>query len=51
MKDFTIRLTTPSDAEFVANLMEKHWGGEPLVIRAKNYYPSKSDGIIADNSE
>lgn len=51
MKDITIRLTTPNDAEFVANLMEKHWGGEPLVIRAKNYYPSKLDGMIASNSE
>lgn len=51
MKDITIRLTTPNDAELVANLMEKHWGGEPLVIRAKNYYPSKLDGMVAVKGE
>lgn len=51
MKDITIRLTTPNDAELVANLMEKHWGGEPLVIRAKNYYPSKLDGMVAAKGE
>ena len=51
MKDITIRLTTPNDAKFVANLMEKHWGGEPLVIRAKNYYPSKLDGMVAAKDE
>ena len=47
MNAFTMRLTTPDDAEMVSGLMEKHWGGEPLVIRAQNYYPSKLEGILA----
>ena len=51
MNDMTIRFTTPNDAEMVSDLMEKHWGGEPLVIRAKNYYPSKLNGILAINGD
>lgn len=29
--------------------MAKDWGGLPLVIRGKKYYPSQLDGIIAEN--
>jgi GNAT superfamily N-acetyltransferase len=47
MKEITIRLTTANDANKIMELMNKHWGGEPLVIRAKNYYPSKLEGILA----
>jgi len=47
MNDITIRLTTPNDANQIKELMNKHWGGEPLVIRAENYYPSKLEGILA----
>jgi len=42
-----IRLTTPDDAEMISQLMKEHWGGEPLVVRAENFYPSKLDGILA----
>ena len=47
MTDFTLRLTTTEDMDLTRQLMEQYWGGEPLVIRAKKYYPSKLDGIIA----
>lgn len=42
-----IRLTTPADAPRVAKLMADYWGGEPLVVRAKNFYPSQLDGLLA----
>lgn len=29
--------------------MTKNWGGLPLVVRSKKYYPSQLDGIIAEN--
>jgi len=47
MNKITIRLTTPDDGEMVSQLMEDHWGGEPLVVRAENFYPSKLEGILA----
>ena len=47
MTDVKLRITTPDDSTLISRLMTEHWGGEPLVIRAKNYYPSKLDGIIA----
>ncbi|MCH9644102.1 MAG: GNAT family N-acetyltransferase [Gammaproteobacteria bacterium] len=47
MNKVTLRLTIPDDTKMVSQLMREHWGGEPLVIRSKNYYPSKLEGIIA----
>jgi GNAT superfamily N-acetyltransferase len=47
MNDITLRLTTPDDTKLITQLMDKYWGGEPLVIRARNYYPSKLNGLIA----
>jgi GNAT superfamily N-acetyltransferase len=51
MKNINIRLTKSEDAELIANIIDEHWGGEPLVIRAKNYYPSKLNGILAFEGE
>ena len=39
MNEITMRLTTPDDAEMISQLMEEHWGGEPLVVRAENVSP------------
>jgi|GEM_PF-4414482 len=47
MKDVEIRLSTPDDEKMVIQLMEEHWGGEPLIVRTENFYPSKLDGILA----
>lgn len=47
MKLITIRLTTPDDAEMVSQLMESHWGGEPLVVRTEKFYPSQLPGMLA----
>jgi len=47
MNDICIRLTTPDDTNQIKELMDKYWGGEPLVVRAKKYYPSKLEGILA----
>lgn len=44
-----IRLALPDDSKWLNELMEKSWGGLPLVIRGKKYYPSALDGIIAEN--
>lgn len=43
------RECTQADAAFVTKIMDEYWGGEPLLIRDKNYYPSKLPGIIAEN--
>jgi ribosomal protein S18 acetylase RimI-like enzyme len=43
----TIRATVSEDIPFIKELMDKHWGGEPLVIRGKNYFPSALPGLIA----
>ncbi len=51
MNEISIRLTTPDDTSQIKELMNKYWGGEPLVIRAKNYYPSKLEGIFAFSQE
>lgn len=46
--EFTIRFSNSADSIMVKKLMEKHWGGEPLVIRGQKYYPSALEGIIAE---
>jgi len=45
------RSYAPSDAQWLEELMSKDWGGLPLVIRGKKYYPPQLDGIIAENGE
>ncbi len=45
-RELTFRQTGNNDAELIKALMEKHWGGEPLVIRGEKYYPSELDGIF-----
>lgn len=47
MNDISIRLTTPDDTYHIRELMDKYWGGEPLVVRAQKYYPSNLEGIFA----
>lgn len=47
MSDIKIRETTPEDSVLISSIMKKHWGGEPLVIRGENYFPSKLNGMIA----
>ncbi|WGL60503.1 GNAT family N-acetyltransferase [Pigmentibacter sp. JX0631] len=47
MQNIIFRETTSDDSSQTLIKMKKHWGGEPLVIRTKNYYPSKLNGIIA----
>jgi N-acetylglutamate synthase-like GNAT family acetyltransferase len=44
-----IRPATHADNSWLEELMAKDWGGLPLVIRGKKYYPSQLDGIIAEN--
>jgi GNAT superfamily N-acetyltransferase len=44
-----IRPATPADNKWLDELMNRDWGGLPLVIRGKKYYPSTLDGIIAEN--
>jgi GNAT superfamily N-acetyltransferase len=51
MNNIVIRETTPEDSEKIASIMKQFWGGEPLVIRGENFYPSKLNGIIAELGE
>jgi GNAT superfamily N-acetyltransferase len=45
------RETTSDDSAQIAATMKEYWGGEPLVIRGKNYFPSKLNGIIAESGD
>ncbi len=51
MNNIKIRETKPEDSAFIAKTMKEYWGGEPLVIRGKNYFPSKLNGFIAQDGE
>ncbi|HEU5282144.1 MAG TPA: GNAT family N-acetyltransferase [Gammaproteobacteria bacterium] len=44
-----LRSSTPHDTKWLEELMNRDWGGLPLVIREKKYYPASLDGIIAEN--
>lgn len=44
-----LRSSTPKDTKWLEELMTRDWGGLPLVIRGKKYYPASLDGIIAEN--
>lgn len=44
-----IRSASPNDTQWLEELMDREWGGLPLVIRGKKYDPTALDGIIAEN--
>lgn len=44
-----LRSSTPQDTKWLEELMDRDWGGLPLVIRGKKYYPASLNGIIAEN--
>ena len=41
-----LRETSKHDSNVIKELVDKYWGGEPLIIRGKKYYPSSLDGIL-----
>lgn len=43
---WTIRQIEASDSKLIKDLMDTHWGGEPLIIRGKKYFPSFLDGLL-----
>lgn len=45
-KNLIIRPVQGKDSQLIAEMMEKNWGGEPLVIRGLKYYPSKLPGLM-----
>lgn len=47
MNAITIREATHNDSPLIASFMREHWGGEPLVVRSKEYFPSKLPGFVA----
>lgn len=51
MPEIKYRETTPEDSDRTALIMKEYWGGEPLVVRTKNYFPSKLNGVIAQSGE
>lgn len=42
-----IRAITSDDSKWIKDIMGKSWGGLPLIIRGKKYYPT--EGIVAEN--
>ncbi len=46
-----MRSATKDDSNWLQEIMEKEWGGLPLVIRGKKYYPHSLEGIIAENDK
>ena len=44
--DLVIRRSEADDAPLVRSFMEERWGGEPLVINCKLYYPSTLPGLV-----
>ena len=48
-KALKIRPAASADNKWLEELMNRDWGGLPLVIRGKKFYPSQLDGIIAEN--
>lgn len=46
-EDFLIRESDKSDADTIKSLMTEFWGGEPLLVRGKNFFPSELPGFIA----
>jgi GNAT superfamily N-acetyltransferase len=41
-----IRSKEPNDSTMLKEIMDKDWGGEPLVVRGEKYYPTILDGLI-----
>ena len=50
-KNVTLREITKDDSSLIKELIDTHWGGEPLIIRGKEYFPSRLGGIIALRGE
>lgn len=49
MTKINLRKSTDTDKDFIVKLMDEYWGGEPLIVRDKNYYPSELPGIFAES--
>lgn len=43
-----IRPANINDSKWLKELIEKDWGGLPLVIRGKKYYPDQLAGIVGE---
>jgi ribosomal protein S18 acetylase RimI-like enzyme len=43
----TTRMAEAKDIPWIKETMEKDWGGEPLLVRDKKYYPTALAGILA----
>ncbi len=46
-----LRAANPADSEWLTRLMNEQWGGLPLVIRGKKYFPDLLDGIVATDND
>ncbi|MBF0209235.1 MAG: GNAT family N-acetyltransferase [Oligoflexia bacterium] len=47
-REIKFRKATADDTRLIKELMDRYWGGEPLIIRGKDYYPSALPGIIVE---
>lgn len=48
MTDIELHIKTDKDVQLTKDLMNKYWGGEPLIVRTKNFYPTKLEGLFAE---
>lgn len=46
-QEIILRKVEKKDESLIIKLMDEHWGGEPLVVNCKKYYPSMMHGILA----
>lgn len=44
-----LKATLSDDAQWIKDLCDKNWGGEPLVVRGKKFHPTALPGLIAES--
>lgn len=50
MDNITIRAIIPTDVDWIKRICDEEWGGEPLVIRGKKFFPTTLPGLIAEHN-
>ena len=48
---YRITPVTKDDSVWIKNFMTCNWGGEPLVIRSKKFFPSELPGLLVRDGE
>jgi ribosomal protein S18 acetylase RimI-like enzyme len=51
LPNIKIEPVSDDNIKLISDEMKSGWGGEPLIIRGREYFPSKLPGIIALNGD